>query len=171
MLIAAFALFFLAWLNAWSFVIVTTCIGGDAAHGSELRQTLADERDVMEASKYGNDPAPQSWDIGQEYEHEQTFVRKVYGTRVGERFLSAIQLTTAAGVCAMVDLLLAGALPARGFVLLSDLSNRLPATARGEDLLGVYRNMLVTRGIEERGRDHGVENEAVGGDPGAALEW
>lgn len=31
--IAAFALFVLAWLNAWSFVIVTTCIGGDAAHG------------------------------------------------------------------------------------------------------------------------------------------
>jgi len=40
------------------------------------RHTLADERDVMQASKYGDDPAPQSWDIGQEYEHEQTFVRK-----------------------------------------------------------------------------------------------
>lgn len=37
--------------------------------------TLADERDVLEASKYGNDPAPQSWDTGQEFEHEQTFVR------------------------------------------------------------------------------------------------
>jgi DNA-nicking Smr family endonuclease len=40
------------------------------------RNTLADERDVLEASKYGNDPAPQSWDTGQEYEHEQTFVRR-----------------------------------------------------------------------------------------------
>lgn len=46
------------------------------------RQTLADERDVMEASKYGNDPAPQSWDVGQEYEHEQTFVRKGIGPDV-----------------------------------------------------------------------------------------
>jgi DNA-nicking Smr family endonuclease len=40
------------------------------------RNTLADERDVLEASKYGNDPAPQSWDTGQEFEHEQTFVRR-----------------------------------------------------------------------------------------------
>ncbi len=42
--------------------------------------TLADERDVLEASKYGDNPAPQSWDTGQEYEHEQTFVRKGLGT-------------------------------------------------------------------------------------------
>jgi DNA-nicking Smr family endonuclease len=40
------------------------------------RNTLADERDVLEASKYGNDPAPQSWVTGQEFEHEQTFVRR-----------------------------------------------------------------------------------------------
>jgi DNA-nicking Smr family endonuclease len=39
------------------------------------RNTLADERDVLEASKYGNDPAPQTWDTGQEFEQEQTFVR------------------------------------------------------------------------------------------------
>ncbi|MBK9116141.1 MAG: Smr/MutS family protein [Betaproteobacteria bacterium] len=38
--------------------------------------TLADERDVLQASKYGDDPAPQSWDTGQEFEHEQTFVRR-----------------------------------------------------------------------------------------------
>ena len=38
-------------------------------------QTIADERDVLTASKYGNDPHPQSWDTGQEFEHEQTFVR------------------------------------------------------------------------------------------------
>jgi DNA-nicking Smr family endonuclease len=37
--------------------------------------TLADERDVLHASKYGNEPAPQAWDTGQEFEHEQTFVR------------------------------------------------------------------------------------------------
>ncbi|MFO1414009.1 MAG: Smr/MutS family protein [Burkholderiales bacterium] len=37
--------------------------------------TLADERDVLQASKYGEDPAPSTWDTGQEFEHEQTFVR------------------------------------------------------------------------------------------------
>jgi saccharopine dehydrogenase-like NADP-dependent oxidoreductase len=30
--------------------------------------------------------------------------------------MSAIQITTAAGICAMVDLMRAGKLPARGFV-------------------------------------------------------
>jgi len=47
--------------------------------------TLADERDVLEASKYGDDPHPQSWDTGQEYEHEQTFVRPGLGTDVPGR--------------------------------------------------------------------------------------
>lgn len=40
------------------------------------QHTLADERDVLQASKYGDNPAPQSWDTGQEFEHEQTFVRR-----------------------------------------------------------------------------------------------
>jgi DNA-nicking Smr family endonuclease len=44
--------------------------------------TLADERDVLEASKYGDDPHPQSWDTGQEFEHEQTFVRPGLGADV-----------------------------------------------------------------------------------------
>jgi DNA-nicking Smr family endonuclease len=46
------------------------------------RQRIADERDVLEASKYGDEPAPQSWDAGQEYEHEQTFVRSGIGPDV-----------------------------------------------------------------------------------------
>ncbi len=46
------------------------------------RHTLADERDVLFASKYGDDPAPQTWDIGQEQEHEQTYVRKGIGPDV-----------------------------------------------------------------------------------------
>lgn len=46
------------------------------------RHTLADERDVLEASKYGDDPTPQTWDIGQEFEHEQTFVRSGIGPDV-----------------------------------------------------------------------------------------
>lgn len=46
------------------------------------RHRLADERDALEASKYGDDPAPQSWDIGQEHEGEQTFLRAGLGTDV-----------------------------------------------------------------------------------------
>lgn len=47
---------------------------------------------------------------------QETFVRKIYAKRIGGKLLSAIQLTTAAGICAMVDLMLAGAIPDRGFV-------------------------------------------------------
>ncbi len=46
------------------------------------RQSLADERDALEMSKYGNEPAPQAWDIGQEIEGEQTFLRPGLGRDV-----------------------------------------------------------------------------------------
>ncbi len=51
---------------------------------------------------------------------QETFVRKVYARRVNGRLLSAIQLTTAAGVCTMVDLHREGRLPQRGFVRQED---------------------------------------------------
>ena len=47
---------------------------------------------------------------------QETFVRKVYAKQVKGKLLSAIQLTTAAGVCAMVDLMVAGKIPDRGLV-------------------------------------------------------
>jgi saccharopine dehydrogenase-like NADP-dependent oxidoreductase len=47
---------------------------------------------------------------------QETFVRKVYSKQVQGKLLSAIQLTTAAGVCAMVDLMIAGKIPDRGLV-------------------------------------------------------
>jgi DNA-nicking Smr family endonuclease len=47
--------------------------------------TLADERDVLEASKYGDDPHPHSWDTGQEFEHEQTFVRAGLGADIASK--------------------------------------------------------------------------------------
>jgi saccharopine dehydrogenase-like NADP-dependent oxidoreductase len=57
---------------------------------------------------------------------EESFARKVYGGAApGE--LSAIQKTTAGGLCAMLDLLKAGRLPQRGFVRQED--------ARLEDVL------------------------------------
>jgi DNA-nicking Smr family endonuclease len=46
------------------------------------RQRMADDADALEASKYGEEEAPYTWDIGQELEGEQTFVRKGIGTDV-----------------------------------------------------------------------------------------
>ena len=46
------------------------------------RQRIADERDALEASKYGDEPAPQTWDVGQEPEGEQTYLRAGLGTDV-----------------------------------------------------------------------------------------
>jgi saccharopine dehydrogenase-like NADP-dependent oxidoreductase len=61
---------------------------------------------------------------------QESFAKKIYSKTLGERVYSAIQITTAAGVCAMVDLMREGALPSRGFVrqedaeLASFLANR-----------------------------------------------
>ena len=38
-------------------------------------QRIADEQAALQASKYGAEPAPQTWEIGQEHEGEQTFLR------------------------------------------------------------------------------------------------
>ena len=40
------------------------------------RSRIEDERDALEMSKYGVEPSPQAWDIGQELEGEQTFLRR-----------------------------------------------------------------------------------------------
>src|SRR3954447_2043723 len=45
-------------------------------------QRIADEREVLLQSKYGDDPAPHTWEIGQELESGQTFVRPGLGTDV-----------------------------------------------------------------------------------------
>ncbi|HET9012141.1 MAG TPA: Smr/MutS family protein [Gemmatimonadaceae bacterium] len=46
------------------------------------RHRIADEEDALAASKYGAEPAPHAWDIGQEHEGEQTFLRAGLGTDV-----------------------------------------------------------------------------------------
>jgi DNA-nicking Smr family endonuclease len=46
------------------------------------RQRIADEADTLLASKYGADPAPTHWEVGQELEAEQTFLRKGLGSDV-----------------------------------------------------------------------------------------
>lgn len=47
---------------------------------------------------------------------QESYARKIYARQVGGRLMSAIQITTAAGICAMTDLLAAGKLPQKGFV-------------------------------------------------------
>lgn len=46
------------------------------------RLRMEDERDALEMSKYGAEPAPHSWEIGQEIEGEQTFLRRGLGTDI-----------------------------------------------------------------------------------------
>ena len=45
-------------------------------------QRLEDERDALEMSKYGAEPAPHTWDIGQEHEADLTFLRAGLGTDI-----------------------------------------------------------------------------------------
>lgn len=47
---------------------------------------------------------------------QETVAKKIYSQQVNGMLLSAIQITTAAGICAMVDLVLEGKLPSRGLV-------------------------------------------------------
>jgi len=47
---------------------------------------------------------------------QETIVRKIYGREINGRQCSAIQITTASGICAVLDLLAQGRLPRRGFL-------------------------------------------------------
>jgi len=47
---------------------------------------------------------------------QESYAKKIYSQTVGDRLMSAIQITTASGICAMCDLLLTGKLPQKGFV-------------------------------------------------------
>ena len=51
---------------------------------------------------------------------QESYAKKIYSQTVNGELLSAIQLTTAAGICSMVDLLLAKRLPQHGFVRQED---------------------------------------------------
>jgi saccharopine dehydrogenase-like NADP-dependent oxidoreductase len=52
---------------------------------------------------------------------QDTYAHKVYNKEIGGKTWSAIQITTSAGICAMVDLLANGKLPAKGFVKQEDV--------------------------------------------------
>ena len=47
---------------------------------------------------------------------QESYAKKIYSRTIGGKLYSAIQVTTAAGICAMVDMMRDGTLPARGFV-------------------------------------------------------
>ena len=53
---------------------------------------------------------------------QETYVNKVYATPVGGHMRSAIQITTAAGICSVLDMLAAGALPQSGFIRQEDIA-------------------------------------------------
>lgn len=64
---------------------------------------------------------------------QETYANKVYGRLIDGVPVSAIQITTASGICAVLDMLAQGQLPARGFVrqeeipLAAFLANRFGA--------------------------------------------
>jgi saccharopine dehydrogenase-like NADP-dependent oxidoreductase len=51
---------------------------------------------------------------------QESQARKIYSQTINGRLMSAIQITTAAGICAMCDLLVEGKLPQKGFVRQED---------------------------------------------------
>ncbi|HEX4860106.1 MAG TPA: saccharopine dehydrogenase C-terminal domain-containing protein [Rhizomicrobium sp.] len=51
---------------------------------------------------------------------QESYAKKIYSQTVGDRLMSAIQITTAAGICAMCDMLVEGKLPQKGFVRQED---------------------------------------------------
>jgi saccharopine dehydrogenase-like NADP-dependent oxidoreductase len=53
---------------------------------------------------------------------QETYANKIYSRDVGGRTLSAIQITTAAAICTVLDLLANGQLPQNGFVRQEDIS-------------------------------------------------
>jgi saccharopine dehydrogenase-like NADP-dependent oxidoreductase len=53
---------------------------------------------------------------------QETYAHKVYSQRVGGALRSAIQITTASSICAVLDLLATGRLATRGFVKQEDIA-------------------------------------------------
>ncbi len=53
---------------------------------------------------------------------QETYANKVYSETINGRLWSAIQITTAAGICGVLDLMAEGKLPQRGFIKQEDVS-------------------------------------------------
>ena len=82
---------------------------------------------------------------------QETYANKIYSREVDGRTLSAIQITTAAAICTVLDLLAGGELPTKGFIRQEDiplkvfLANRFgqvyakPETGPGQRFAGAGR--------------------------------
>ena len=82
---------------------------------------------------------------------QETYANKIYARQIGGHMLSAIQITTASSLCAVLDLLAEGRLPTVGFVrqeeiaLADFLANRFGrAYAMGADEAPTYAPKLET---------------------------
>ncbi|MGI8840523.1 MAG: saccharopine dehydrogenase NADP-binding domain-containing protein [Caulobacteraceae bacterium] len=70
---------------------------------------------------------------------QETYANKIYARDMGGATVSGIQITTASAICAVLDMLAAGRLPARGFVrqeeigLAEFLANRFGAAYAGAE--------------------------------------
>ncbi|MBN9557100.1 MAG: saccharopine dehydrogenase family protein, partial [Alphaproteobacteria bacterium] len=47
---------------------------------------------------------------------QESYAKKIYSQTINGQLMSAIQITTAAGICAMTDMLATGKLPQKGFI-------------------------------------------------------
>jgi len=73
---------------------------------------------------------------------QKSDARKIYHQKIGDELWSAIQITTAAGVCAVLDLHVAGRLPRRGLVRQEDVRlDEFLANRFGE----YYQSQMATR--------------------------
>jgi saccharopine dehydrogenase-like NADP-dependent oxidoreductase len=85
---------------------------------------------------------------------QESFVRKVYGTQLARKPRSAIQITTAAGICTALDLLVQGKLPQKGFVRQEDMELA--------DFLGNrFGNCYNSSGADHRPHDRPHDSKAA----------
>jgi saccharopine dehydrogenase-like NADP-dependent oxidoreductase len=74
---------------------------------------------------------------------QETYANKIYGQEINGKFYSAIQITTAASICTVLDLLVSGQIPSKGFVRQEDigldtfLNNRFGKYYRSEQTVNV----------------------------------
>src|SRR5665213_2735843 len=70
---------------------------------------------------------------------QETYANKIYAAPMGGRVRSAIQITTAGGICAVLDMLSTGSLPQSGLIRQEEIA--LPASWRscGRGAAGRYR--------------------------------
>ena len=83
---------------------------------------------------------------------QETYANKIYSTEIGGRMTSAIQVTTASSICAVLDMLVDGSIPARGFVRQEDvdldafLGNRFGVYYRQAEVSKGYRPQVAAAG-------------------------